>query len=194
MNRLAIPLCWVLLVGSVRAENKAAFPAVIRVDEKQELHLTGAATRKFLRLSIYQVASYCAPSESVRDAKSLLGADVTKQLRLRMVGRVTDSLVAAGITKSVQDNDPEGRFEKETEVVVGFLKKHGLRRGDELIFTSFPGGELRCELGDESVTVVRDRFGGAIWGAYFGDMPITEAIRRGLTSQLREKGKPPAEK
>lgn len=179
---LAVCVCCAV----ANADDKPSdFPSVVPLGTDVQLLLTGTATRSAFKTNLYRVASYCEDHPEVCDAASLLAADVPKQLRFKILGKVTGRLLTAGLTRSFRENDPDQQHAEECRKLIAFLKQQNLKPGDEIQLSLTPDEVLTCQVNQNvTCTFQKEGFGTIVWSVYFGERNISGSIRSALTAGL----------
>jgi hypothetical protein len=156
------------------------------VDGKvRDLKLTGTAVRKKFGLTFYKIGGYCEASAGPTCADTLAAADVPKQLVLVMQRDISQAILEKSFSASFAENDPEGKFTKESELTLGHMVAAPMQKGQIVTITHLPGNGMTCQVGDGPVLHVPNTpFAHMVWNVYMGPKGVCPTLRTGLVDRL----------
>jgi hypothetical protein len=167
--------------------SKVEYPAMIKEsvgDKPVAMKLTGTGLRTKAIFSVYAIASYVADAATVNSPAELAAADVPKRLHLVMEREVTGADMSANIRSGIAGNHP-GEFAEELNALDAYCKKLTLKRGMHVRLTHSPGVGLNALIGeDQALEIPNVKFANAIWEIYLGKKPLSDKLKKGLTSRM----------
>lgn len=154
-------------------------------DKKVSLTLTGTALRKKLFFSVYAIGSYVQEGAGVQDAEDLAGKDCPKQLHLVLERDVKGTDMADALRSAIRANYDDPQFGGELKMLVDFMSKLDIKKGDNVRLTHVPGKGLHADIeGKAQVLIENPAFSKAVWDIYFGKNNLGDAIKKSLVSRL----------
>ncbi|MBA4016387.1 MAG: hypothetical protein C0483_04290 [Pirellula sp.] len=179
------------VAASVPVPHEGIFPVRKTIDiagVPAEVRLTGQAIRKAMMIKFYQIASYCDHAHAPADVDALAAADCPKQLCLTMVRDVPKTVLERGFKESFAKNDPEGKFARETEIMLEHMLKSPLCEGETVHITHLPKQGIRVSVRNEApIDVDNLAFAHVVWNVYMGPDGVCKELRRGLGEKLAAK-------
>lgn len=149
------------------------------------LTLTGAALRKRVFFSVYTVGSYVQQGARVGSAEELASKDCAKQLHLVLERDIKGTDMADAIRSAIRANYDDPQFSDELKVMVEFLSKLEIKKGDNVRLTHVPGKGLHADVeGKAQILIENPAFSRAVWDIYFGKNNLGEAIKTALVARL----------
>ena len=140
---------------------------------------TGLCEWGLFKIDLYEAALYLQkPSNKERE---VIESNQVKHLELRFLRDLSRKQMRRAYSASFRANtedDPEP-YQERIDRFVRLIP--GVKRGDRLAFTCFPGRGLKIHLGKTLLgTIPGDDFGRLFMRLYVGPIPPTQAVRKGL--------------
>ena len=149
------------------------------------LVLTGAALRKKLFFNVYTIGSYMQEGAGVQNGDELAEKDCPKQLHLVLERDVKGSDMADALRSAIRANYDDPQFAAELKMLVEFMSKLDIKKGDNVRLTHVPGKGLHADIeGKAQVLIENPSFSKAVWDIYFGKNNLGDAIKKALVSRL----------
>ena len=179
------------LYGQVQAPESVqdltgqTFPRTITVDhggKQYTLEATGATTRRKLIVNVYGIASYVEKGTplSGNKAQALANADVAKQLTMKFLRDVEGEKIRAAYQEGYERNlSPQelSQLKSNIDQFLGFFNKD-VKKGDELVIRSFPGGEVEVLINGQKVgSTTNPAFAKATWNIWLGPNSIVDTTK-----------------
>jgi chalcone isomerase-like protein len=157
-------------------------------DEKPvKLRCTGVGLRErfFIDINAYAIASYIPQDAKIKSASELASADIPKVLHIKVERGFKGKKIADAFEKAILANYPRDRFKAELQGFKNFFLELRVEKNEDAWFTNIPGRGLRLNLGSSNeMQIPNVAFSKAVWDIYFGAHPISEDMKKGLTSLL----------
>jgi len=153
----------------------------------------GLRTRTVFRVKLYAIALYVADSAlagsiaahrgKVATAafyRDLVGGDFLKEMHLRF----TRGLDRGTIQEAMRDALAQASRARVDTFVSYFPE---IKAGQACVLRWVPGGTLETVIAGEAKPPIADRdFAAAVFGAWLGERPIQDDIKKGLVSRVPE--------
>jgi chalcone isomerase-like protein len=154
-------------------------------DKKVNLVLTGTALRKKLFFNVYTIGSYVQEGAGVHDGDELAGKNCPKQLHLVLERDVKGSDMADALRSAIRANYDDPQFAGELKMLVEFMGKLDIKKGDNVRLTHVPGKGLHADIeGKAQLLIENPSFSKAVWDIYFGKNNLGDAIKKALVARL----------
>lgn len=195
MRRVLLTLSLLALaIVAVRADDVGVsgsditYPSEVKTTaggKSANLVLTGTALRKKLFFSVYTIGSYVEQDSGVRDGDELAAKDCPKQLHLVLERDVKGTDMADALRSAIRANYDDPDFASELRMLVEFMNKLDIRKGDNVRLTHVPGKGLHADIeGKAQLLIENPAFSKAVWDIYFGKNNVGEATKKALVSRL----------
>ena len=147
--------------------------------------LTGAGLRTRFVFNVYAIGSYVAEGNKPRSAEELAKLDTAKMLYMVMERDVTGRDFIDALKSAMAKSEPSETFAAEFAQLSAALGRNAAKKGDHVILTAMPTGELRIQIVNKvELTIKNPAFTRAIWGIYLGAKPIDGELKAALASRL----------
>jgi len=168
--------------------SSARFPQSITIPvngKPTTMILTGAGLRTRFLFSVYAIGSYVAEGSKPRSAEELAKLDSAKVLYMVMERDVSGRDFIDALRSAIAKSETTEAFAAEFAQLSAALGRNAAKKGDHVILTAAPTGELRIQVVNKvDLTIKNPAFTQAIWAIYLGAKPIDSDLKTALSSRL----------
>jgi hypothetical protein len=145
----------------------------------QSLQLNGMGLRKKFFIKVY-VAGLYLPSKQT-DGAAVLAADQSRRTVMHFVYGVDKGKICGAWDEALEANYPAASdvVKKQMTELCGYMED--MAKGDSMSFNYDPESGTTVEVkGETKGTIAGKPFADALWSAWIGEHPATDALKEGL--------------
>jgi hypothetical protein len=145
----------------------------------QDLQLNGMGLRKKFFIKVYVAGLYLPTTES--DGAAVLAADAPRRTVMHFLYGVDQGKICGAWDEALEANYPAASSAVKTQMeeLCGLMED--MDKGDSMSFTYSPDEGTSVEVkGKTKGTIAGKPFADALWSAWIGEHPATDALKEGL--------------